>query len=260
MHRLLLLLALPGLAQDPKVLLERARDLQTENATRAGQHTFQKVTTFRQFQPDGRVSRQRSETHDVVFVEGEPYEKLVARNGQPLTGKEAAKEEQRRQKTAAERRKQRRFGTIRRTVRLPELALVVEKFDLRLAGEEAVEGRAAWVVEGTPKSGLPEVTKEDKDLVSFSRKFWVAKDSGVPIGRLDTVIREGHFLAPGSTVSFEYSFVNEDAWMLTRMVIDYHARMYEVVKARGETEYRMSGFRKFDVQSTITVDKDPPQD
>ena len=255
-----LLLALSLLAQDPRALLERARDLQTENAIRAGQYTFQKVTTFRQFKPDGGVSSQRSETHDVVFVEGESYEKLIARNGQPLAGKEAAKEELRLQKTAAERRKQRKFGTIRRTVRLPELAVVIEKFDLRLAGEEAVDGRAAWVVEATPKAGLPEATKEYRDLVSFSRKFWVAKDAGVPLRRLDTVIREGHFLAPGSTVSFDFSHVNGDAWMLTRMVIDYHARMYKVVKARGETEYRMSGFRKFDVQSTITVDKDPPQD
>ena len=55
---------------------------------------------------DGQLKKDSSETREVIFVEGLPFRKPVARNGKPLSAKEQAEIQKAVNQTAKERRRQ----------------------------------------------------------------------------------------------------------------------------------------------------------
>ena len=107
MRALLLLLALPLWATDddkrdsPAVVVEADR----RNEKNAQQYTYVQETVRFAADKDGQMRQTGTETHEVIFVEGLKYEKLIAREGKPLTPKEQAKVDKDMRQTAAERRK-----------------------------------------------------------------------------------------------------------------------------------------------------------
>jgi hypothetical protein len=60
---------------------------------------------------------------------------------------------------------------------------------------------------------------------------------------------------PGSTIATDYQKMNDDAWLAESMTIDGHLQFAKMIKPRVRTEYHNSKFQKFDVQSTITMEK-----
>src|SRR2546421_7947851 len=61
-------------------------------------YTYQQREVEKELDKDGRVKKTTIETHDVLMVFDEPYEKLIARNDQPLSAKDQQKEEEKLQK------------------------------------------------------------------------------------------------------------------------------------------------------------------
>ena len=58
---------------------------------------------------------------------------------------------------------------------------------------------------------------------------------------------------PGSTVSWTYDKINQDAWLMASQVVDGRLQFAKIIKPRVRTEYRYTDHKKFDVQSTITT-------
>lgn len=52
------------------------------------------------------------------------------------------------------------------------------RFDIVLAGEEAVDGKEAWVLAFTPRPGQPYNNRIEKILNNLAGKMWVAQDDG----------------------------------------------------------------------------------
>src|SRR5579863_5708936 len=96
---------LPLRAQDVDAILKRNREADKQNEERAKQYTYVEETDNFEYDKHGQRKKTGSVTNDVIFVEGEQYKRLVARDGKPLPPKEEAKEEKKLQQTAEERRK-----------------------------------------------------------------------------------------------------------------------------------------------------------
>jgi hypothetical protein len=62
-------------------------------------------------------------------------------------------------------------------------------------------------------------------------------------------------MTPGSTFSWEFEKIAAEVWMQTSGVIAGHLQFAKLIKPQVRTEYEDSKFQKFDVQSTITVEK-----
>jgi hypothetical protein len=259
MRLLLLFTALPVWgAGDANTILRRYLEADEQNDKKAEQYTY--VADSAWFVPDknGGLKQNRSETAEIIFVEGQAYRKLVARNGKPLDAKEKAKVEKQMRETAEQRRKHPVWpdggGAIVNGNRVDfgsdEELLTL--FDNRLTGEEEIGGRKAWVIESTPRKDRTPANRHEKDVTSFSKEIWIDETESVELRQSYTVIRNHIYLKPGSTFVFDFEKVNQDAWQPTLIVAELRDAKAKVVLRQ---EIRYSNFKKFDVHSTITIDQ-----
>jgi hypothetical protein len=265
MRFLLLLLALPLWAsEDVDAIIKRAIEAQRQNDPRAQQYTYVQQTEHFTLNKEGQQHRTSTATHEVIFVEGLRYQKLVARNGKPLTAKEQAQVEKAMQQTAEERRRHEHQGPAGGVVSLNGLfshksadlgspAELLTLFDNRLAGEEEIRGHKTWVVESAPSASHVPASEHEKDVRGFRKKFWFDQQDGVPVRAVYTVAAEGMFLTPGSTITFDYQKIDPETWQPVSLVLEFSSGKEKVYRPTGQTVYHMDQFRKFDVQSTITV-------
>ena len=110
----------------------------------------------------GGIKSSESKTYEIMELYGEPVERLIAKDDKPLSGKDAAKEEEKIQKLADKRKNE---SEEERTKRQAEeekqreknrefVREVADAFDFRLVGSEMLNGRDTWVIAGEPRTGF----------------------------------------------------------------------------------------------------------
>jgi hypothetical protein len=254
MKFLVILTALPLLASDDATeIIKRFIAADNKNWEQASKYTYVQQADYFDVDKNRSAKKDRSETHEVIFVEGESYKKLVARNDHPLDPKEQAKEEKRLQQTAAERRKQRSSGLFHKTVSAGSNEDLLTLFDSRLVGEEEIRGHKSWVIASTPKAGYSPANAHEKEVLSFERKYWINQADHQILKSVYIVAGQHVAFMPGSTITWEFDKINDDAWLEVSGVIDGRLQFAKFIKPAVRTEYQNSKFQKFDVQSTITI-------
>jgi len=253
---LVLLAALPvwAVEDDPNEIVKLLIESENQNRERASQYTYVEQADFFRFDKNSQPRKDRSETYQIVFVEGEPYKKLVARNDWPLEAKEQAKESKKLRRIAEERLRRRRSGLFYKSVNMGSYKDLLTLFDNRLVGEEEIRGRKAWVIGSTPKEGRAAANRHEKDVISFAQKLWIDQADHQILRSVYTVVGPHIVFMPGTTITWEFEKINESAWLTTSGVIDGRLQFSKFVKPPVRTEYRNSKFQKFDVQSAMTME------
>ena len=251
----LLLTALPlWSADDANQILKRLVEAQDKNWEHARQYAYTEELTNFAYDKTGKPVQNGAAVWEVIFVEGLEYKKLISQDGKPLDAKAQAKEEKKMQQTAEERRKQRRAGVFRPTVSKGSTQELLTLFDNRLLGEEQIRGRKAWIVESTPQAGRVPANQHEKEVLSFSHKLWIDQAENLTLKTVDTVIGDHIYQKPGSTITFEFEKIDDDAWLPVHQSDDFHLQFAKFIRPSGRSDYQYSKFRKFDVQSTITME------
>jgi hypothetical protein len=259
---LLLIALLPLRAADGGAdILRHWSEAQRNNEERTRQYTYTEQADRFTYGPDGNLRKDSIETAEVIVVERIAFHKLVARNGNPLDAKEQARVDKEMRQTAEERRKHRQqppaggrisFGS--QWADLGSREELLSMFDNRLLGEEMGGGRKAWVFESTPNAGVVATNEHEHDVLCFRKRLWIDQADYVMAKAVYTVIGDYLFAKPGSTLTFAYEKIGPDTWHETSVILDIYRVRNKAFQPSGRTEYRMSGFRKFDVETTITVD------
>ena len=254
-------------AQDAKEIVRRAIQVNDRNEAISRNYTYLERQDLRVLDGSGRVKDRKIQTWDITLLEGSPYRRLVARDDKPLPPAEQKKEEEKLRKNNEERRKeteeqrQKRIAEAekkrdeRRREPLKELA---EAFDFRLAGEEAIDGHDAWVVEATPRRGFKGATTLSRAMFpKVHCRFWIEKSDYYPvkveIDSLDT-ISLGLFLvrlSKGSRITIELARVNNEVWLPKRVAVTAGARVLLVKGLRIDTQIDFSAYKKFQAESRI---------
>lgn len=265
MRCLLLLLALPlWAADDADAILQRLVKAQEKNDQLATQYTYTEQLERFSFDRAGQPHSTGSETHDVIFVEGLRYEKLVERNGQPLSAKEQAQVEKQMQQTAAERRRMGHAvspgGAVvvhgflsHKTTDLGSLSELLMFFANRVAGEEEIRGHKTWVIECQPEKLPGQPSPHERQVQSLRKKLWIDRQDGVLVRAEYLFVAPDNILSPGSSLTFDYEKIDANVWEPVAMTVDASNSRDKVFKPGERLVYRMDHFQKFDVQSTITV-------
>jgi hypothetical protein len=263
----MLWLALPALvsAQDPLEIIHRATELDRRDTELSRSYTFLQRQERRDMDSKGRVTKTESETFDVTLLEGSPYRRLVARNDRPLSAKDQHKEEEKLQKSIEDRRKdtpeqhaQRVAEWERKQEKQREpLKELPHAFDFTLAGEEALNGGVAYLIEGTPKRGYHPVSAATGFFPKVKLRFWIEKKDyrwvKVDIESLDTISFGGFLvrLAKGTHVTIENALVNNEIWMPKWAAIKGSVRIALLKVIRGEIVFTFSDYRKFQADSRV---------
>lgn len=173
-------------------------------------------------------------TWEVFLMNGSPYRRLVAVDGQPLTPAHQKQEKQREGRELASRRSEtpaQRAARIEKYQREREqdhvLMIQMEvAFDFRLIGEDTLSGHPVYVLDAEPKADYIPPNHETKVLTGMRGKLWVDKSqyhwAKVEAEVFHPVTFAG-FLArvgPGTKFVLEKQPVNSEIWQPTKFEDD----------------------------------------
>jgi hypothetical protein len=264
--KFLVLLPLLACAQDPREIVRRAVEIDTVNQQTARSYTFLERQEERQFDGAGKQKQRQVRTWDVTLLEGSPYRRLVARDDQPLSPAEQKKEEEKlsrsieqRRKETPEQRDRRLADWDRRQQRQHEpLREMVDAFDFTLAGQEALNGGRAWVIDAAPKPGYKPQLASAAYFPKIKARLWISQGDyhwiKVEAETLDTIAFGGFLLrlAKGGHLLLEQTRVNNEVWLPKRISVNFTARLALVKGLRAALDLTFSDYKKFQVESRIT--------
>lgn len=175
--------------------------------------------------------RMTSKTSQVVYIDGSDYYLPLAIDDQPLP-EDREKAEREKLKAEAARRnaespEQRRDRIAKyEKARDANEALIVDfpnAFGFKLTGEETIEGRAAWVLSGTPKKRAGPLSLAARVLSGMQGTVWLDKEGYHAIRAKCDVIKPVPVygilakVLPGTHIEFAMAPVTESVWLVSEM-------------------------------------------
>ena len=216
-------------------------------------YTYLEHDASRRRDMDGRVKSEDVEISRTILVHDVPFELFVERNGQPPSARE-----ERRQNEALDklRRETPEQGTDR--VRQQEEATtslvreVPQAFDFQLAGQEIINGRAAYVLQATPHPGYQSRSRYGNLFSKVDVKLWIDTQDLVWIrmdGRVTQPFSMGLFLVRllrGSQITVEQTRVDDGMWMPRRVEVRAAAKILllkslAIERVLTYSDYRLAG-------------------
>jgi hypothetical protein len=262
---LLLALAAPaqGPAPDPIEIVRRSVERDWTDFESRKNYTYQEHSEFRQYASNGKIASVRSETHEVLILGGRPYERLTARNDKPLAAREERREQSKLDNELAKRQHESPAEQARyQKGRMEERAFIREipdAFTFHFVGNGAVSNRPAWIIKARPKPGYRAVHAQAKDFAKVRATIWIEQETyhwvKVDADVLNTISVDFGLLriAPGSSMHFEQTRVNDEIWLPSSMIVHFQARLALLRVLRGEYDIRYSNYRKFQSDSKIIM-------
>ena len=244
---------------DAKETIRRALEVDQRNLALARNYTYEEKQETRAFDKRGSTKHQQSETHDLTILYGEPYSRLIQKNGKPLSEKDEKKEQEKldkfiaKHKNESEKEKQKRLAKMEKD-RREERAFagdIINAYDFRMAGQEQVDGRDVYVIEANPRKDFHPTQPHADVLPKLRGRVWIDKKDydwvKIEAESIDT-ISWGLFLArihKGSHFSFEQTRVNDEIWLPRRISINASARFALLLNGGFDFESSYSNYKKF---------------
>ncbi|MBI2684750.1 MAG: hypothetical protein HYX27_00425 [Acidobacteria bacterium] len=251
-------------AQDPREIIEKCLQRDRRHDELARQYAYLETAAEQEWK-GGTRTKSETETHEIISLYGQPYRRLVAKNGKPLTAQEQKKEQEKIDKLAAERAKETAEQRERRLAKYAEdrrrqrsfVQEIPKAYSFQMAGETTVGGRPAWIVDATPLASFRPRDTRERMLTKFKGRFYISKlDSTllkIEAEAIDTV-SFGLVLARlsrGARFSMEQARVNDELWMPLRIKVDFDARLALFKRMRIDVQIDYSDFRKFQSESKV---------
>lgn len=255
-------------AQDPREIVRRSVQLMDHNLAAARNYTFLERSDTRELDADGRVKTHKVLLYDVTMLEGSPYRRLVGKDDHGLNPEEESIERkkladsiaQRKKETPAEHARRIADWEKKRQREREPIDEVPDAFDFRMAGETEIDGRPAWIIEGTPRPGYRARTNLARLFSKFRGKLWIDKADFQWVkteAEVTDTISWGLFVArlsKGARLDFQMTRVNDEVWLPKHIQAQASARLALVKKYRIEADTTFSNYRKFQVESRLIPD------
>jgi len=248
-----------------KDLVRKVAENDLENEKRLRDYTYTERQETHKLDGKGKVKSTESETFDVLQIYGETVQKRVAKNDQPLSAKDAAKEDEKIQKIIDKRQNESdsdREKRIKKEEKEREAGRefvkeVADAYDFSLVGVESIEGRPTWVIDATPHPGYVAERREAKLLSKIVGRFWIdqADSELVKIDcRVTDTISLGLFLArlhEGTRIVYEQTRVNDEVWLPRHTAVHVDVRLALLKNFDQDIDVSDRDYKKFRSDSRI---------
>ena len=252
-------------AEDPRAIVRRSVQRMDHNLALARNYTFLERSETRELDGEGRVKTRKILLYDVTMLEGSPYRRLVGKDDHGLSPEEERTEQrkladsitQRQKETPAEHARRVADWEKKRQKEREPLDEVPDAFDFRMAGETQIDGRPAWIIEGTPHPGYQARSSLAKLFAKFRGKLWIDEGDYQWVkteAEVTDNISWGLFVArlsKGARLNIQMTRVNDEVWLPLHIQANVSARIALVKKYRIEADTRFSNYRKFQVDSRV---------
>jgi len=248
-------------AQNATDIVRRSVERDAENFRRFANYTFQETSVEERYDKQGRLTSTESETEEILMLAGQPYRRLIARDGKPLSEKEERKEQEKLDKELAKRlknpEKQRAEFEKERAEDRRFFGEIPDAFDLTLLGEERVDGLPVWKIRAEPKPGYKPRDRRANVFQKVRGTVWIDKSEYQWV-KADVEVIEtiswGLFILripPGATISFSQTRVNDEVWLPRAAHIRADARLGLLKTFRMGFDLAYSNYRKFQSESQV---------
>lgn len=247
-------------------IILRSFEADEANERIARYYTFHERIEEKILKKNGDVRRSKSKTYDVTLLDGSEYRRLIAKNGQPLSEEDAAKEEKKLRKnlakmrSAAPKEREKRLRKIEedREEKRRFIEEITRAYDFTIKGEDDLNGIRAWIIHAEPRPDYEPSFGKARVLKKLRGDLWVSKTGyGWMQADIDTIedFNWGLFLLKfkrGAKIQFTQRWVNDEVWLIDNWHVEMRARAGLVVGFNGEFDGSYSNFRKFSTESTVT--------
>lgn len=203
---------------------------------------------------------------EVIPLDGTPYDRLLSKDGRPLSGSAERKEERKYDHAKKERDEEspeQRDARIRKYEN--ERAFVKDipdAYALRLLGDQVINGRPAWVIAFTPRPDFVPTTPHGGMLSHVDGKLWIDKQD-VQWAKAEAQVAQsisiGWILARigrGAHFELEQTRVDNGVWLPRKLTISGDALVMMVHSKPINEEMTWSDYRRAPVASTARAN--PP--
>jgi hypothetical protein len=262
----------PTAPLDPREIMQKAVAKDIFNWQAAKDYTFLERMQQDSLDGNGSVKSSKSETHEIMVLYGEPFERTIAKDDQPLSEKEQRKQNEEFEKETRKRanetpeERQKRIQKYEKD-REEERAFVreiLDAYDFTLAGTETLNGRATWVIDGTPRPGFEGKRRESKMLPKIKPRFWIDQQdyswAKLRAEFTDTV-SFGWIVArvhKGSQFEMQQLLVNGEVWMPQHAEIKLDARVALLKGVNEDIHLTYKDYRKFRTDTKISMAESAP--
>ena len=258
-------LAVSAWGQDAREIVRRSIELDQVNWLRMADYTWVGRDHERHFDAHGRVTSDHREAWESLILDGQPFRRMLERDGKPLPPDELKKQQQKFDQATAKLEKESPAEKERRAAEYEKrrrrerafLREIPDAFDLKLEGSDTIDGQDVWVVSGTPKAGYRPKSREAAALLKVRGKMWIEKKGYQWVrveGETTDTISFGVFLArlhPGARLVFEQERVNDEVWLPKRFYVSGSGRIGLVKRLAEDDEITWNDYKKFRVESTL---------
>jgi len=251
--------------EEVRLLIQKTAENDIVNDQKQRDYTYTERAEERRLDGTGQVKSTESTTREIMVLYGEPVERLVRRNDQPLSEKEASKEEQRIQKimekrkneTEEERKKRLEREAKDREEEREFVREVSDAYIFHVAGLESVDGRDTYVIDADPRPGFQARRKEAKYLSKVRGRIWIDRADSqwvkVDLEALDT-LSWGLFLArvhPGTHIVVEQTRINDEVWLPKHVWMRLDAKIALLKNFNLTADITYTDYKKFRADTKI---------
>ena len=251
--------------------MHRAVNSDLANWQAAKDYTFLERTQESKLDGDGRVQSKKIETSEIMVLYGEPFERLIARDDKPLPQKEQEKqdekfeEETRKRANESAEQRQKRIAKYekQREENRAFVRDVLRAYTFRLSGEEVLDGRKTWIIDGEPRTDFKPEQKDAQILSKIRPRFWIDQQDYTWTevrGELTDTISFGLIIArlhKGSTFELRQIHVNDEIWLPKYIDVRFDARVALLKNINQQVHITYSEYKKFRTDTKITASESP---
>lgn len=194
------------------------------------------------------------ELYQVIVVDGTPYNRLIAKDGHPLDAEESRRQAEKyrkmldaRDKETSEQRAHRigKYDTERAF-----LKEIPDAFNMKMTGNETVDGRPNYVIQLTPKEDYVADSKYARIFSSIEGKLWIDQQDvrwTKAVAHVIDTISFGWILArigPGAHITMTQQRVGEH-WFPKKIAIEGIAKILLVKNRTIDDTISYENYKRF---------------
>jgi hypothetical protein len=252
---------------DARSIMQRAVAKDIVNWQAAKDYTFLQRTQEDALADNGSVKSSKSETAEIMVLYGEPFERIVAKDDKPLSEHEQKKQDE---KFESETRKRANESAEEREKRLQKyekerqderafVREILDAYDFTLAGNESLNGRETWVIDGSPRPGFEGKRRESKMLPKIKPRFWIDQQdySWVKLhAEVTDTLSFGWVVArlhKGSVFEMQQIRLNDELWLPQRFDVKLDARVALLKGVNENVHVTYKDYRRFRTDTKISI-------
>ena len=244
---------------DPRDLVRRASDAEMENEKKAKSYTYIQRSETKKMDGDGKVISTESETSEVMVLYGEHVERVIAKNDQPLSAKDAAKVEEKIDKFMSDRKnetdeqRKKRLADEQKSEEQEKsyVSEIADAYNFTIDGVEKLNGRDTYKISAEPRPGFEPKSRFAKFLPKFHFKVWIDKDDKQWVKMDAEALGDASYglflfrIHKNSRFSLEQTRVNDEVWLPLHVHGRIDARILIFKSLNEELDFTYKDYKKF---------------